>query len=130
MDSAAIVIELGFMSKNLPDKKKRLVVQRILRTVPHEDGFNFYIDIGQPTKNTATSLEQFAKELEVVDVKSVNFHFKRDDFQKWISKILEDIELSRRLDKLPKDIVGEPLRKKIIEIVKARKDELIRFQLS
>jgi hypothetical protein len=119
-----------FMSKNLPNKKKHQAVERILRTVPYEEGFNFYIDIGQPTKNTATSLEQFAKELEVVDVKSVNFHFNRADFQKWISKILEDIELSRRLDKIPKDTVGEPLRKKIIEIVKARKDELIKFQLS
>jgi hypothetical protein len=118
------------MSKNSPNKKKHLAVARILRTVPYEDGFIFYIDIGQPTKNTATSLEQFAKELEVVDVKSVNFHFKRADLQKWISKILEDIELSRRLDKIPKDIVGESLRKKIIEIVKTRKDELIKFQLS
>jgi len=43
---------------------------------------------------------------------------------------LEDIELSRRLDKIPKDIVGESLRKKIVEIVKARKDELVKFQLS
>jgi Family of unknown function (DUF5752) len=118
------------MSKNLSNKKKHQAVERILRTVPYEDGFIFYIDIGQPTKNTATSLEQFAKELEVVDIKSVNFHFERADFQKWISKILEDIELSRRLDKIPKDIVGELLRKEIIELVKARKDELIKFQFS
>ena len=118
------------MSKNLPNIKKHQAVERILRTVPNEEGFNFYIDIGQPTKNIATSLEQFAKELEVVDVKSVNFHFRRADFQKWISKILEDIELSRRLDKIPKDIVGELLRKEIVELVKARKDELIKFQLS
>jgi len=118
------------MSKTLPNKKKHQAVQRILRTVSYEDGFNFYIDIGQPTKNTATSLEQFAKELEVVDVRSVDFHFKRADFQKWVSKTLEDIELSRRLDKIPKDIVGESLRKKIVEIVKARKDELVKFQLS
>ena len=118
------------MSENSPNRRKHQAVERILRTVPYEDGFNFYFDIGQPTKNTATSLEQFAKELEVVEVKSVDFHFKRADFQKWVSKILEDIELSRRLDKIPKDIVGEPLRKKIVEIVKARKDELIKFQLS
>jgi hypothetical protein len=117
------------MSKALPNKKKHQAVERILRTVPYEDGFNFYIDIGQPTKNTATSLEQFAEELEVVDVKSVDFHFKRADFQKWVSKILEDSVLSRRLDKISKDIVGEPLRKKIVEIVKARKDELVKFQL-
>ena len=118
------------MSKTLPNKKKHQAVARILRTVPYEEGFIFYVDVGQPTKNAASSLEQFAKELEVVDVKSVDFHFKRADFQKWISKILEDIELSRRLDKIPKDIVGEPLRKKILEIVKARKDELAKFQLS
>ncbi len=118
------------MSKNLPNKRKHQAVAKILRTVPYEDGFIFYVDIGQPTKNIATSLEQFAKELEVVDVKSVDFHFSRADFQKWISKILEDIELSRRLDKIPKDTFGESLRKKIIGLVKARKDELIKFQLS
>jgi hypothetical protein len=128
VDGTDRVIELCFMSKNLSDKKKHQAVARILRTVPNEDGFNFYTDIGQPTKNTATSLEQFAKELEVVDVKSVNFHFKRADFQKWISKILKDIELSRRFDKIQKDIEGEPLRKKIVEIVKKRKDELKKFQ--
>jgi hypothetical protein len=44
------------MSKNLPNKKKHQAVARILRTVPYEEGFNFYVDIGQPTKNTATSL--------------------------------------------------------------------------
>ncbi len=130
MDGTARVIEWCFMSKNLSNKRKHLAVERILRTVSNEDGFNFYIDIDQPTKNAATSLEQFVEKLEVVDVKSVSFHFKRADFQKWISKILEDIALSSRLDKIPKDTVGEPLRKKIIEIVKARKDELDKFQLS
>jgi hypothetical protein len=118
------------MSKNLPNKRKHQAVAKILRTVPYEDGFIFYVNIGQPTRNIATSLEQFVKELEVVDAKSVDFHFSRADFQKWISKIMEDIELSRRLDKIPKDTIGESLRKKIIEIVKARKDELIKFQLS
>ncbi len=34
------------------------------------------------------------------------------------------------MDKIPEDIVGEPLRKKIAEIVTARKDELVKFQLS
>ena len=70
------------MSKTLSNKKKHQAVERILRTVPYEEGFNFYIDIGQPTKNTATSLEQFAKELEVVDVKSVSFHFKESRLSK------------------------------------------------
>lgn len=119
-----------FTSKNLPNKGKRFAVERILRSVPYADGFSFFIDIGQPTKKTATSLEQFAKELEVVDINSVSFHFERADFQEWISKILEDVVLSRRLDKIPKDIVGASLRKKIIEIVKERTDELIKFQLS
>ncbi len=118
------------MSKNLPNKKQHQAVERILRTVPYEEGFNFYINIGQPTKYTASSLEQLANELEVVETTSVNFHFNRANFQEWISKILEDIELSRRLDRIPKDIVGKQLRKKIIEFVKARKDELSKFQLS
>ncbi len=106
MDGIVRVIELCFMSKALPNKKKHQAVGRILRTVPYEEGFNFYIDIGQPTKNTAASLEQFAKELEVVDVKSVDFHFKRADFQKWISKILEDNVLSRRWTKFQKILLG------------------------
>jgi len=34
-------------------------------------------------------LENFAKEIEVAPIESIDFHFKRADFQKWIEDTLE-----------------------------------------
>jgi len=118
------------MPKISTKKSVLLAIERILRTVKYDDGFHFFTDIGQPTRTTATSLEQFVKELETIDVRSIIFHSERADFQKWITEILEDVELAHRLDKIPKGTVGEPLRKKMLEILKVRIAELVKYQNS
>jgi hypothetical protein len=52
----------------------------ILAKVPYSVGFHFFITEGRYTGETAVSLVTFAKEVEVVPIESIDFHFKRADF--------------------------------------------------
>jgi len=62
--------------------------------------------------------------MRVVDIRSVNFHFKRQDFEKWIRDVIGDAELSRRISRIRKEAHGEKLRNEIIQIMKGRLEEL------
>lgn len=98
----------------------------ILRTVPYEKGFHFHTIPGQFTGITATSLEDFEKKLQEVNVHSIVFHFLRKDFQKWIKDTLGDNELAERLNQIDTALPDEKMRKEIIAIVQTRLAELKR----
>jgi hypothetical protein len=103
------------------------LVSKILRNVSEQEGFNFYLAIGEPTGKTAVSLADFVEKIEVIDVQSVNFHFTRKDFEKWISVVFGDAELALRLGRIGRihlGIQGEALRNEIIRTVKIRLNEL------
>lgn len=72
----------------------RDIISKILRNVPEQEGFHFYLGIGEPTGKIAVSLTDFVKKLETIDVQSVNFHFPRKDFEKWIRDAVGDAELA------------------------------------
>jgi hypothetical protein len=73
---------------------------------------------------STTNLKDFAKKLRLVDVQSVDFHFSREDFRRWIQFILGDIELSTRIKRIPQDTRGERLRSELIRAVNERINEL------
>ena len=103
------------------------IVSKILRSVYEQEGFHFYLAIGEPTGKTAVSLADFVEKIEVIDVQSVNFHFTRKDFEKWISVVFGDAELALRLGRIGRihlGIQGEALRNEIIRTVKIRLNEL------
>jgi len=115
------------MAKKPGDKKKVLentTISRIVRTVPHHEGFHFFRGVGESTGKVATSLADFVEKIRNLDIRSVNFHFKRQDFAKWIRDIIGDAELSRRISRIRKEVHGEKLRNEIIQIVKGRLEEL------
>lgn len=62
--------------------------------------------------------------LRVVDVQSIDFHFSRGDFRRWIQLIIGDIELSVRINRIPQDTHGEKLRNDLIRTVNERIIEL------
>ena len=62
--------------------------------------------------------------LRVVDVQSIDFHFSRGDFRRWIQLIIGDVELSIRINRIPQDTRGEKLRSDLIEAVNERLSEL------
>ena len=102
-------------------------VSKILRSVPESQGFNFYVEIGKPTGQTAISLTDFVKKLAVVNVQSINFHYSRKDFQKWIREVFGDTELALRLERIGRVRLGvsnEALRSEIMRAVKMRLKEL------
>jgi alpha-amylase len=111
-----------------PEVKKTVLdkatVSRILRTVPQHEGFRFFRETGDSTGKTATSLADFVEKLRTVDIRSVNFHFPRQDFEKWLRNTIGDAEMSTRISRIKRDTHGEKLRNEIIQVVKGRIDEL------
>jgi len=103
--------------------KKPVSRKKVMRTVSRHEGFHFYRDQGDATGKVATSLTEFVKQLGAVDVRSVNFHFKRRDFEKWIRDIIGDVELATKLGKIRKATHGEKLRNELVQIVNRRLDE-------
>jgi hypothetical protein len=93
---------------------------KILRTVHSHEGFYFYKALGEYTGKKAMSLKDFAKMLQVVDVQSVDFHFSREDFRRWIQFILGDVDLSIRINQIPQDTRGEKLRSALIKTINER----------
>jgi len=115
------------MMKPLDPKKSAITkstAEKILATVPYINGFHFFISVGRYTGETAVSLAAFAKEVETIPVESIDFHFKRDDFQKWIADTIGDTELATAIGHVEKELSGEPLRRRILEIINTRVSEL------
>jgi hypothetical protein len=103
------------------------LVSKILRSVPESQAFHFYLEIGKPTGQTAVSLTDFVEKLTAADVLSINFHYSRKDFQKWIREVLGDAELALRLERIGRVRLGisnEALRSEITRAVKVRLNEL------
>jgi len=91
-----------------------------LKTVPREKAFYFFTSIGNYTGESASSLVEFMDKVNRVDVKSLEFHFYRGDFERWFSEVLQDEELSEEFRKLHKlNLSGEPLRGRLYAIVSA-----------
>jgi len=97
---------------------------KILSQVPYANGFHFFTSIGRYTGETAVSLEHFAGELAFVQIESVEFHFKRGDFQKWIGGTLGDAELAEEISRINSGFSGDELRKKLLEVVNTRIEKL------
>ena len=96
----------------------------ILREVPHEKAFHFYVGLGQPLGVSAKSLPDFCEKVQTVSLESVEFHTARGDFELWIH-YLGDVELAKRLRLIRESgLSGEDLRKEIYEAVKSRCEEL------
>jgi hypothetical protein len=103
------------------------IASRLLRSVAEQEGFNFYIALGEPIGKTAISLADFAEKMADVDVRSVNFHYPRKDFEKWIFEVIGDTKLASRLNLISRmhiGIKGEALRNQIIRAVKVRLSEI------
>jgi len=75
-------------------------VSKILGTVSYERAFYFYDGVGKPNGEFAVSLSDFCSKINVISAESLAFHLKRQDFQNWISEVIGDVELAKRMDKI------------------------------
>ena len=99
-------------------------VSKLLRTVENGKWFFFNITNGRYAGRTARSLTDAYSILKTIDVKSITFHFRRGDFQRWIQNIIGDIELSKRMRKIPRNTRDEELRSDLTKLLNERIIEL------
>jgi hypothetical protein len=92
----------------------------ILRTVSPDEAFLFFDDVDRYTGTLATSLADFSNDIRTINPRSVAFHFKRGDFERWVHEILHDATLARRIRKIKKSSSGKKLRGEIAKVVKKR----------
>ena len=83
--------------------------------------FYFFLSHGKYTGESATSLEEFADKIEKINTKSLEFHFCRGDFERWVAETLGDTELAKQINNLSKqNPVGETLRSQLYDVVSNR----------
>jgi len=100
------------------------LASRILRTVALPEAFLFFTDIGQYTCEFAPCLADFLEKLEKIQLKSIEFHFERGDFERWIRETLSDECLADEMSRIDRTILGEELRAAIQTVVEKRLEEL------
>lgn len=98
-----------------------------MRKLSPKETFHFFTSIGNFTGTIAASLEDFLKEIRNVDVKSLEFHLQRRDFEKWIIDVLRDAKLAGEIQNLRNQkLTAEALRNSLYNIVSRRYKELTR----
>ena len=87
--------------------------------------FHFYVDIGDYTGISAVSFEDFLTSIKHVKAKSLSFHVKRGDFQKWVFDVLKDKKLAKEIEKIKNlKLRGQALRNRLYRMVSERHKEL------
>jgi hypothetical protein len=104
---------------------KEEMTSRILRTVPREKAFYFFTSIGNYTGESAGSLKEFVEKVNEVNVKSLEFHLYRGDFEKWITEVLQDEGLALEIRRLQRfNLTGDALRNQLVATVSRRMKQL------
>ncbi|HXW95073.1 MAG TPA: DUF5752 family protein [Nitrososphaerales archaeon] len=102
------------------------LAERITSPVSQERSFYFYLEVGMPLDPVARSLKEFGEILKTVDMRSLEFHSGRGDFEKWVY-MLGDVELSKSLVKIRNSgFKGEKLRSELVRAVQTRVRQLQR----
>ena len=86
---------------------KTLNPREVLRSLPQNESFHFFVDINDYTGKSAHNLAQFCDIVNNVNEKSITFHFERCDFERWTGGTLHDPTLARRINKLKKSQTEE-----------------------
>lgn len=98
---------------------------KILRNLLREKAFYFFTSIGNYTGQSAASLGEFMQKIREIDVKSLEFHLYREDFEKWIAQTLGDARLAAGIKNLRlRKVVGNLLREQLYNVVSRRYREL------
>ena len=102
-----------------------ILPSRVLRSVSREEAFYFFTSIGNYTGVSASSLDEFLQRMKDVDIKSLEFHLFREDFEKWIAQTLGDDKLAGEIKLVRgQKIVGNTLRDRLYFVVSRRLKEL------
>ena len=71
-------------------------------------------------------MEEFLQKIKEIDAKSLEFHFVREDFEKWIAPIIGDARLAKAIKTLrtKKVASGVDLRDRLLLLISKRLKEL------
>jgi len=120
------ITNLGKQALGLPKIDKKLALN-ILSSLPLEKAFHFHIGVNQYSGVYANNLKDFYDKIQKIDLKSIEFHLPRRDFESWV-RDLGDPELSKRISLIRgTGLSGENLRKEVYETVKSRYEELAKL---
>jgi len=115
---------LNISKKTSTSSNSNVNTSKILKVIPFEKGFHFFTESMGYTGITATSIFEFEEKLKIVSVQSVEYHFRRHDFQRWISDMIGDVELAAQIARLDTQLSSENLRKPLLNIVRKRVREV------
>ena len=91
--------------------------------VPKGMEFQFCTGIGQYTDLSAENLKDFWELVKKVDVKALEFHVSRGDFENWIRTVFNDRKFADEFIRIRKsELKGESLRTEIVRAAEARYD--------
>lgn len=100
--------------------------EKVLSKTPPQKAFHFYNGIDQPTGISSNNLVDFCEKIKTIDMKPIEFHMARGDFELWVHS-LGDIELAKRLRLIRgENLTGDALRKRLHETLRSRCDELLK----
>ncbi len=104
---------------------KEEATSKILKSLPREKAFYFFTSIGNYTGESAASLKEFMDKINEVNVKSLEFHLYRGDFERWIDETLEDKKLAVEMRSLRGlNYFGSVLKEHLYSIIAKRYEEL------
>lgn len=96
-----------------------------LRNESRKEAFYFFTSIGNYTGQNVASLDEFLQRVKDIDIKSLEFHLLREDFEKWISQALGDDRLAEEIKNLRiQNVSGDSLRDRLYFLVSRRLKEL------
>ncbi len=96
--------------------------------LPEPKQFYFCDKQGRYLGRAAANLWEYREAIRDVPAESLEYHLARGDFERWLTAVLHDDELARRLHKLSsRRLTGEALRNALLEVVIQRYDELDRL---
>lgn len=88
---------------------------------PIEVAFHFYVGVDKPLGFSAQSLAEFYRTAKQVCSDSLDFHLYRGDFERWLSDVCKDTELSESVGSLKTaGLRGEELRKAMLKAIDAK----------
>jgi len=117
------ITESGKVIIGLP-KVEEESARRILGRTEPDKVFHFYTGVEQPLGVSSNSLVDFSEKIKSIDMRSVEFHLGRRDFELWVH-FLGDVELAKRLGRIREEgSTGDALRQRLLKTLMSRCDEL------
>ncbi|MCW4052826.1 MAG: DUF5752 family protein [Candidatus Bathyarchaeota archaeon] len=94
-----------------------------------EKSFYFFTSVGNYIGESASSLEEFLEKVKLVDIRSLEFHRSRGDFERWLREVWGHEKLAKTLKKIERlKLDGEELRTQILNatlrFLKSRKGKI------